>query len=202
MSLQVFRHWIPTVKDAFDRTLMVAKFFCSLHVTNTFLCTCALAMGPSMLPTLNLTGSLVLVERLSIRFGKMASGDVVLIRSPEEPRKVVIKRIVGVEGDAVGNEEATAVVPKGHIWIEGDNKHNSRDSRQFGPVPYGLLEGRVFWVMWPPEDFGSVGRKVENISLERSKEGFSVHAPLKNQWFIFTQIQMQLFLCAWDQMLP
>ena len=63
-----------------------------------------------MLPTLNLTGSLVLVERLSIRFGKMASGEVVLIRSPEEPRKVVIKRIVGVEGDAVGNEEATAVV--------------------------------------------------------------------------------------------
>ena len=38
-------------------------------------------------------------------------------------------------------------MPKGHIWIEGDNKHNSRDSRQFGPVPYGLLEGRVFWVV-------------------------------------------------------
>lgn len=122
-----------------------------------------------MLPTFNLTGNLVLAERLSTRLGQAGKGDVVLIRSPREPRKVVIKRIVGMEGDTVSyvnsdsknadGKEATIVVPKGHIWIEGDNKSLSRDSRLFGPVPYGLLEGRVFWVMWPPEDFGSVGKK-------------------------------------------
>lgn len=57
--------------------------------------------GPSMLPTLNLTGDLVLVERVSPRLGKVGRGDMVLLRSTEDPRKVVIKRIVGVEGDTV-----------------------------------------------------------------------------------------------------
>lgn len=73
-----------------------------------------------MLPTFNLTGNLVLAERLSTRLGQAGKGDVVLIRSPREPRKVVIKRIVGMEGDTVSyvnsdsknadGKEATIVV--------------------------------------------------------------------------------------------
>ena len=35
-------------------------------------------------------------------------------------------------------------VPKGHVWLQGDNLINSTDSRQYGPVPYSLLYGRVF----------------------------------------------------------
>lgn len=38
-------------------------------------------------------------------------------------------------------------VPKGHVWIEGDNKYNTKDSRKFGPIPYALLQGRVFCVV-------------------------------------------------------
>lgn len=34
-------------------------------------------------------------------------------------------------------------VPKGHMWIEGDNASRSRDSRDFGPIPYGLVRGRA-----------------------------------------------------------
>lgn len=36
-------------------------------------------------------------------------------------------------------------VPKGHVWIEGDNIYNSYDSRNFGAVPYGLIQSKVFW---------------------------------------------------------
>lgn len=54
-----------------------------------------------MLPTFNLTGDLVLAERLSTRFEKMQRGDVVLVRSPENPRKIVIKRLMGMGGDTV-----------------------------------------------------------------------------------------------------
>ena len=36
-------------------------------------------------------------------------------------------------------------VPKGSVWVEGDYKFNSRDSRKFGPVPYDLIRGRLFW---------------------------------------------------------
>lgn len=57
--------------------------------------------GPSMLPTFNLMGDLVLVERVSTRIGQVGAGDIVLVRSPENPRKVVAKRIKGMEGDSV-----------------------------------------------------------------------------------------------------
>ncbi|KAE8679067.1 mitochondrial inner membrane protease subunit 1-like isoform X2 [Hibiscus syriacus] len=92
-------------------------------------------LGPSMLPTLSITGDVVLVERLSHRLGKLGSGDLVRVRSPLDPNKTLTKRVVAMEGDKV---------PKGHVWIQGDNLYVSRDSRHFGPLPYGLIEGKVF----------------------------------------------------------
>ena len=35
-------------------------------------------------------------------------------------------------------------VPRGHVWVEGDNSERSCDSRIFGPLPLGLIKGRVF----------------------------------------------------------
>lgn len=54
-----------------------------------------------MLPTLNLTGDVVLAEHLSQRLGKVSPGDVVLVRSPLNPKKTLTKRVMGVEGDTV-----------------------------------------------------------------------------------------------------
>lgn len=54
-----------------------------------------------MLPTLNLTQAVVLTERISTRFDKVGHGDVVIVRSTEVPRKVMTKRIIGMEGDRV-----------------------------------------------------------------------------------------------------
>ena len=57
--------------------------------------------GPSMLPTLNLSGDVLLAEHVSHRVGKVGAGDVVLVRSPLDPKKIVTKRIMGMEGDSV-----------------------------------------------------------------------------------------------------
>lgn len=57
--------------------------------------------GPSMLPAINLEGDLVLVERISPRINRVGHGDIVLVRSPENPRKTITKRITGMEGDSV-----------------------------------------------------------------------------------------------------
>ena len=54
-----------------------------------------------MLPTLNLTGDVLLVEYLSTLLGKVGPGDVVVVRSPENPRKSVTKRIVAMGGERV-----------------------------------------------------------------------------------------------------
>ncbi len=48
------------------------------------------------------------------------------------------------------------VVPKGHVWLQGDNYHNSTDSRHYGPIPYSLLRGKVFYKIWPLSEAGPV----------------------------------------------
>ncbi|KAK8575054.1 hypothetical protein V6N13_033720 [Hibiscus sabdariffa] len=145
----------------------IASRLCLLYLINKYLGTPVLTYGPSMLPTLNITGSLVLVERISTRTGKLRPGDIVIFRSPETPRKVVCKRLIGMEGDQVtyvvdpknSDRCETIVVPKGHVWVEGDNIYNTKDSRNFGAIPYGLLEGRAFWTLLPRKDFGSLAPK-------------------------------------------
>lgn len=79
--------------------------------------------GPSMLPTLNFTGDVLLVDKLSPLLGKVGTGDVVLVQSPENPRKQITKRIVGVEGDTVTflvdpgrSERSNTVVVGIYIW--------------------------------------------------------------------------------------
>ncbi|KAL6206827.1 hypothetical protein ACLB2K_024073 [Fragaria x ananassa] len=136
-----------------DGVPRLVKFVCCLKLTNTYLFTVVLTYGPSMLPTFGLAGNLSLAERVSTRFEKLGVGDIVLLRSPEVPKKIVTKRLVAMEGQSVSyivdpkNSDwvETVVVPKGHVWVQGDNIYDSNDSRKFGPVPYGLLQGRVFW---------------------------------------------------------
>ncbi|KAH9328843.1 hypothetical protein KI387_000951, partial [Taxus chinensis] len=108
-------------------------------------------MGPSMLPTFNISGDVLLADKLSARFGKIKRGDLVLVRSPQNPRKTVCKRVTGMEGDCVdfyktddGEQNQHVVVPKGHVWIQGDNLSVSNDSRNYGPVPCALIDGKIF----------------------------------------------------------
>ncbi|KAL1537661.1 Mitochondrial ATP-independent inner membrane protease subunit 1a [Salvia divinorum] len=154
--------WKSAAKDVLSHSVLFAQFISLLHITDTYICSPTLVYGPSMLPTLNFTGDVLLVDKLSPLLGKVGNGDVVLVRSPENPRKSITKRIVGVEGDTVtflvdsgrSVRSNSVVVPKGHVWIQGDNIYASNDSRHFGPVPYGLVLGKVFCRVWPPEEFG------------------------------------------------
>uniref|UniRef100_A0A0D9XUA0 Peptidase S26 domain-containing protein n=1 Tax=Leersia perrieri TaxID=77586 RepID=A0A0D9XUA0_9ORYZ len=144
--------WREFAADAFSRVFLIAQAVCAVHVVNAHVCSLAVVTGPSMLPSMNLAGDVVAVDRVSARLGRVASGDAVLLISPEDPRKPVVKRVLGMEGDAVtflvdpGNsdESRTVVVPQGHVWVQGDNIYASRDSRHFGPIPYGLITGKVF----------------------------------------------------------
>ncbi|XP_047342236.1 mitochondrial inner membrane protease subunit 1 [Impatiens glandulifera] len=160
--LRYIGQWRNNAKEALDRTMIVVKFLCLLHVTDTYLCSPTIVYGPSMLPTFNLTGDVVLVDYISHRLGRVGPGDIVLVRSPENPRRMVVKRILAMGGDTITfqvdprNSERcrTIVVPKGHVWIQGDNIYLSKDSRSFGPVPYGLIKGKVYSRVWPPNGFG------------------------------------------------
>jgi inner membrane protease subunit 1 len=54
-----------------------------------------------MLPTMDLTPNIFLAEKISTRFGKVAHWDIVVHRSPQNPRKIFTKRLVGLEGDTI-----------------------------------------------------------------------------------------------------
>ena len=49
--------------------------------------------------------------------------------------------------------KSLVIVPRGHVWLEGDNSENSLDSRTYGPVPMGLIRSRILCRLWPPSDF-------------------------------------------------
>jgi inner membrane protease subunit 2 len=105
----------------------------------------------------------VLAEKLSVRLYRWSRGDVVLLHSPVEPRRLLIKRLVALEGDFVSPPRAgglaAALVPAGHGWVEGDNSGASEDSGAFGPVPLALLQARAVAVVWPPSRWGALERK-------------------------------------------
>ncbi|GAB5593822.1 hypothetical protein Unana1_08722 [Umbelopsis nana] len=101
-------------------------------------------------------GDIVAIEHLSKRFKRLSVGDVVVCISPVNPGRAVCKRILGMAGDHVCEDPTLADserkfidVPEGHVWLSGDNLSNSNDSRTYGPVPYGLIRGRVFARVWP-----------------------------------------------------
>ena len=83
-------------------------------------------------------------------------------RTPVDHGRKAIKRVIGLPGDWISVPETKEIrkIPEGHCWLEGDNGSVSRDSRTYGPVPLGLVQGRVTHVVWPPRKIGRVDQRV------------------------------------------
>lgn len=52
------------------------------------------------------------------------------------------------------NEQAPCVIPNGQVWVMGDNRGDSKDSRYFGPIDKSSIVGRAFITVWPLGRFG------------------------------------------------
>lgn len=50
--------------------------------------------------------------------------------------------------------QAPCIVPKGDVWVMGDNRGDSKDSRYFGPIPQSSIVGKAFVKVWPLGRFG------------------------------------------------
>jgi len=85
-----------------------------------------------------------------------------------------IKRVIGLPGETVEGRDGHVYVdgeylyepylagrgptgafgpvkvPSGRLWVMGDNRDESRDSRFFGPIPAAKVVGRTIWRVWPP----------------------------------------------------
>ncbi|KAM3258928.1 hypothetical protein ACQJBY_050599 [Aegilops geniculata] len=123
----------------------------------------AAVRGASMHPTFEgTTGEYALVERLCLERYDISRGDVVTFVTPVDHQRKAIKRVIGLPGDWISVPETKEIrkIPEGHCWLEWDNGSVSQDSRAYGPVPLGLVQGRVTHVVWPPRKIGRVDRRV------------------------------------------
>lgn len=121
--------------------------------------------GLSMAPTFNpgtesTANDVALVQKFKVKSPtSLLRGDVVMFRSPNDPEKLLTKRVVGLQGDVIQTQtpypRAQAVIPRNHLWVEGDNAFHSIDSNNFGPISQSLVVGKVVSVIWPPSRFGA-----------------------------------------------
>uniref|UniRef100_A0A674GDG9 Mitochondrial inner membrane protease subunit n=1 Tax=Taeniopygia guttata TaxID=59729 RepID=A0A674GDG9_TAEGU len=124
------------------------QYGCIAHCAFEYLGGIVVCSGPSMEPTIQ-NSDIVFSESLSRHFYCIRKGDIVIVKSPNDPKSNICKRVIGLEGDKVCTSNPSdflkshSYVPKGHVWLEGDNLRNSTDSRCYGPVPYGLIRGRI-----------------------------------------------------------
>ena len=132
----------------------------------------------SMIPTLQINDR-VLVNKFIYRFTEPERGDIVVFESVDNSDEDLIKRVIGLPGDEIAvrggklfvngepqkepytNQKlpdttsfAQTTVPEGHVFVMGDNRGNSQDSRVFGPLPRENIEGEAFLRFWPPGRIG------------------------------------------------
>lgn len=134
--------------------------------------------GSSMAPTFNpgtrtTAKDVVLVQKFNVRKPNLLQkGDIVMFRSPTHPEKILTKRVIGVQGDLVKPRDPnypkeTALIPRNHLWVEGDNAFHSIDSNNFGPISQALVVGKVAAIIWPllriGLDITSGGRSLEDL---------------------------------------
>ena len=125
----------------------------------------------SMEPTYA-AGDVLLISRRPPQVADLDRGDLVVFEPPSGER--TIKRVVGLPGEEVvildgvlhvdgrpvrepwvdhrtvdGYYTRTFAVPPDHVFVLGDNRLNSIDSRDYGPVPAQDLLGRVITRLWP-----------------------------------------------------
>lgn len=165
-----------------ETVVLVALAFALAQGVKTFLVQPFVIPSGSMIPTIEI-GDRVLAEKLTYRFSHPPErGDIVVFDDPDPTKPQLIKRVIAVEGQTVdvhddgvyvdgkrldepytygkpsipGTVALPVTVPDGELWLMGDNRTNSGDSRFFGTRPVDSVRGRAVWTYWPPGRFGDL----------------------------------------------
>lgn len=166
--------WKTEVKD-WIVSIIIAIILA--FVIRTFIVEPYLVEGTSMNPTLQ-TQERLLVNKALYYFTDPVKDDIIVFKYPHDPSRDFIKRVIAVPGDTIEIREGVVylngqmlkedyilektkgsfpkvIVPPKHVFVMGDNRNNSEDSRfkNVGFVPYELVKGKGMIVFWPFEVF-------------------------------------------------
>jgi len=136
----------------------------------------------SMIPAIQINDRILANKFIYLGDRGPARGDVVVLDDPTGQFPMLVKRVVGLSGETVdfidgavhidgrilvepyvsGQEtfpqlqNMPYVIPAGDVWVMGDNRNDSADSRSFGSVPVESVRGKAFWTYWPTDRFGDL----------------------------------------------
>ena len=130
--------------------------------------------GFSMNPTLQ-DGEYILVNRLAYKIGHPVRGDIIVFSFPMDPKQDLIKRVIGLPGESIFVQDGKVMingvpleepyiaappiyngtweVPKGQLFVLGDNRNESKDSHEWGLLPIENVVGRAVLIYWPPPEW-------------------------------------------------
>lgn len=141
--------------------------------------------GASMEPTFN-SGDYIFTSKVTYKMRPPQRGDVIVFNSPRNAEVEYIKRIIGLPGDKVlitngevrvnnrvldepyiaartplwengfTKEGEEFTVPTEQLFVMGDNRPRSSDSREFGPIPFSSVIGQVFYRYFPSTKMGNI----------------------------------------------
>ena len=123
-------------------------------------------------------------EKVSYMFGDPVQGDIITFEDPADSERVLIKRVIATGGQTVDLRDGVVyvdgvpldepytqgkpsndlnsgitypyTVPEGHVWVMGDNRANSADSRAFGAIPLESVTGHAGLRYWPLDRIGTL----------------------------------------------
>ena len=185
------------VRESFETIILALLVFMVLHISIQNY----KVEGPSMQPTLNQNEYLIVNKLVYLNFDPAevldalpffegesdangrylfhppVRGEVVVFRSPRDPERDFVKRVIGLPGDTVEIVQGTVYVnglqlvepyldrrdnttmapvkvEPDSLFVLGDNRGSSNDSRSWGPVPAENLIGRAWMRFWPLDHLG------------------------------------------------
>lgn len=160
---QEIKDWVVSILIAVILAFFIRYFVVELYMVE----------GPSMRPTL-VNSERLIVNKFIYRFKEPQRNDIIIFRYPRDPSRDFIKRVIAVSGDTIEIKDgrvflngqllnepyilektrssySLATVPPGTVFVMGDNRNNSEDSRfrDVGFVPFELIKGKAIMIFWP-----------------------------------------------------
>lgn len=161
------KDWVVSIVAAVVLALFIRTFIVELYIVD----------GPSMRPTLQHDNRLV-VNKFIYHWREPQKGEIIIFRYPRDPSRDFIKRVIAVGGDTIEMKEGhvyvndqilhedyilektrtdypKTTVPEGTLFVCGDNRGNSSDSRfpDVGFLPLENVKGKAMLVFYPFEEF-------------------------------------------------
>ncbi|MFH1452743.1 MAG: signal peptidase I [Armatimonadota bacterium] len=152
--------------------LFTVKVLIAAFIITGFFFRVNIIYGNSMSPSLN-EGARIITNLFLYRIAKLKRFDVVISKCPYNPKKEIIKRVVGLEGEKIQiingllyindsyvpqdfncgffrENYGPVNIKRGYVFLMGDNRTESEDSRSYGPVDKNLITGKAQAKIWPP----------------------------------------------------